>query len=89
MAVTVTMRNVTLEPGGRVLFEFSDGSGFEYASLADVRGELSQLDSAMGNAQRLLIAWWLARDDGASNPNLVEGKTLTFDLGAANPIRVQ
>jgi len=93
MAVTVTMRKVTLEaaPSGRLLCEFSDGSGFEFNSLADAKAQVAQLDSGatgQNQAQMLLLAWWLARQPDGSNTQLVEGKSLTFDLAAAQPIRV-
>jgi len=37
----------------------------------------------------MICAWWHARDADLSNLNLVLGKVLTFDLSAAQPIRVQ
>jgi hypothetical protein len=75
--------------GTAITFQFADGSGLEFGSLDDVKTHLREMDSDRHHAQCLLIGWFLARQPEASNVSIVEGKTMTFDLSAANPLRVQ
>jgi hypothetical protein len=75
-----------------VVYTFNGNGGFgvnfpDEAALLEYLGALSTPD-----ADRLLreaLAYWRARDADLSNFNLMNGKTLTEDWGAANPIRVQ
>lgn len=87
MAVSVTMQSLTI--GTPCRFRFADGAELEFNSLDEVKRTLGELDRDPNMARLLQIAWFLARQPDGNNPNLVIGKTLTFDLSANNPIRVQ
>jgi hypothetical protein len=87
--VSVTMQDVIQLPTGQVIFLFQGGVGIEYPSLAAAVEAVNELNASVGTARTLLIAWWLARQPDGSNEALVEGKTLLWDLGNAQPIRVQ
>lgn len=93
MAVVVTLTDVVVDPDGKYRIRFADGTELEFANLAELQAYGSDFDSPGGdgpaNAQLLALRWWLARSPNASNVNLVEGKTITLDLGAANIFRVQ
>ena len=91
MAVSVTLTKVIKEPAPstRCIINFSDGTQMEFDSIASVIANISTLDSDPDVARKMLIGWWVGRDANLSNPNLVEGKTLTFDLQAPNLLRVQ
>lgn len=87
-AVSVECSDFTVHPDGSVSVVFTDGTGLSIGSLDDLKMEVSRLETSE-TARLLMIGWFLARQPDASNVNLVEGKTLTFDLSAANAIRVQ
>lgn len=90
--VQVTCSKVFRGDDGKFFVELESGQGLEYGSLDAVKQDISQLDSGQNGidtAIRLLLGWWLARSPDASNENLIEGKTLVFDLSNPNPIRVQ
>lgn len=83
----VTCTSVT-KSGGKVYVTFSDGTQLEFASLAEIQAAARDIDSDVHLTQMLLIAWWLARSPDGVNENLVEGKTLVFDLSAPNAVRI-
>ena len=87
---TVTCTSIIKEPSPstRVLVNFSDGSQREYPSIEEMSTSVLQTDFDNDLAKTMLLAWWLARDADGSNTNIVEGKTLTFDLSAANLLKV-
>ena len=90
MPNSVTCTDVRIVPEtGKWYVAFSDGTSLEFSSLQDMKDTIAEVDADPVTARRILIAWWLARSPDGSNQNLVEGKTLTFDLSAPNPIRVQ
>jgi hypothetical protein len=93
MASVVTMQNAQLDAGtGQLMLTYSDGYSIIYNSLDDAKADFAALDSGSSGqytARLLLAAWWLARQPDADNPGLVNGKSLTFDLGASQPIKVQ
>lgn len=74
---------------GSVKCVWEDGHSTSYPSLADLKADLAQLDGDQTIAERWLLAWFLARQPDASNVNIVEGKRITLDASASNPLRVQ
>ena len=70
----------------KIYVYYSDGSSYEFGSFEDIMNWASEMQTP-DNAQRLAVAYWLARNP--SNPNIIVGKTLTLDLSAAAPIKVQ
>lgn len=72
----------------RYYVRYADGTEYEFGSVEDMYWYASEVQTT-DNAQRLLLAWWLARNPTASNTNLVVGKTLTFDLSTPSAIKVQ
>lgn len=89
--VSVTLTDVNKEPAPstRCLITFSDGTQLEFQNLAEMKQAIESLDVDPHQARLMLLAWWLRRDSNATNPALVEGKTLTLDFGAAQPFKVQ
>ena len=74
---------------GRVQVQWNDGQGTTFSSFEEMRTfALSGSDDA-DLPRKYLLLWWLARQPDGSNPNLMVGKTLTFDPTAAQFIRVQ
>lgn len=88
-AFSVTLSGATKNADGSWLLRWGDGVSEYPVSIADYLNEPTSELQSLTTARRLLIWWWFARDDDFSNTNLVVGKTLIFDLSAANPIRVQ
>ena len=74
---------------GRIKVVWEDGHSNLFLNLNEVKAYIADLDANPVTAEQLLIAWFLARQPDGGNPSVVEGKRLTFDLSAANPIRVQ
>ena len=78
-----------IEPSGVITVTWVDGHQSQYDNMALLKSLIAELDAVPTNAELILMGWFLARSSDASNVNLVEGKKVTFDLSAANPIRVQ
>ena len=92
MATTIDVLDVLKHPDGRLEFRFSDGTSDTYQSLAHARDVIAGLDTgieAEAFVRRLVVAWFLARSADASNVNLIKNKSLTWDLSAPAPLRVQ
>ena len=89
MSVSVTLVSIVKAASGRVYINWSDGSQTEYGSLDTILTGLSEVGSDPNLAKAFLLAWWVARSPDGSNTNMVEGKTLTLDLYAADPLKVQ
>ena len=85
-AVSVTMTDVVYQ-NNRYLVRFSNGHEDEFQTLEEVGEYVSQLGT-VENAERLMLAWALARDANLTG-NVWRGKTLTLDLSAAAPLKVQ
>jgi hypothetical protein len=80
---------ITIQPNGNVWVQYDMGEGQIFQSLEDLNNQLVSTLQTRDNARLLLLAWWLARQPDGTNANLVIGKTLTFDVAAAQPIKVQ
>lgn len=89
MACVVTVEKVTVEPGGRVLVDWADGTQSEYESLAVLKDAIGKADNDHNACKTWLLAYWLKRNPQGDNKNIVEGKTLTFDLSLAQLMKVQ
>lgn len=76
-------------PDGSIKVVWEDGHSNSFLNLEEVQAHIASLGSDNTVSERLLLAWFLARQPAGGNVNIVEGKRLTFDLSAANPIRVQ
>lgn len=87
MAVSVTVTNISTS-GPKYFVTFADGSQLEFQSLAAMTAWTKEIED-VPTTQRLAVGFWIARDDDANNPNVIVGKTLTFDISNNNPIRVQ
>lgn len=89
VSCTATIKAVTTAPNGTMYVLFSSGVQYEFPNgVSDLQ------DFAMGiqtqdNAERLAVAWWIARDDDANNPSVIIGKTLTLDVSSPSPVKVQ
>jgi len=59
----------------------------EFSSVAEAR-EFVRETLSKKVLEALLIAKWLAADPNASNPALIEGRTITGDLTINNVVRV-
>lgn len=88
MAEQASITRFTRKANGQVEVAFADGNTLFFSSIEDVK-EFCRMIQTADTAKQLLLSWWLARSPDASNVNLVLNKTMTFDLTAAQPIRVQ
>lgn len=79
--VIQTIVSVTLPPDGRVVIDFGEGSTREYASRADVTGELAQIDQQYLRA--LLVARWAALNPAVDNPAVINGTSLEINMASA------
>jgi hypothetical protein len=86
MSVEVILRSVTTA-NGKVYATFSDGTGIEFGSMADVQGAI---DSAVSLDQTriLCLAWAKARSSNLSNINTVKDKRFVVDFSHSQPVRV-
>ncbi|HAM40560.1 MAG TPA: hypothetical protein DCP69_04295 [Candidatus Omnitrophica bacterium] len=93
MATSVTLQAIVHQPDGGVQLKWSDGIVQYFNSMDEVKAIGNGFDDpnqhGFGNASMLLIKWWLARSPAGTNESLVLGKTLTLNLSAAAPIKVQ
>lgn len=87
MAATATVTRITKMADGKWWVEFG-AEGNVYNSLDEMKERVLAIQTTE-TARSLAIAWWLARQPDGTNANLIVGKTLTFDLSAAQPIKVQ
>lgn len=78
----------TVANANRIIVMFADGGGYEFAGFEHLQDWILALQTK-DTAERLAVAYWLARDDDGSNPNIIIGKTLTFDLSVPSPIKVR
>lgn len=85
---TASVFKIEKKSGDVLRVTWADGSASE-GTLDQFREEIARISDDPETARLLIIAWFLARSPDASNANVVEGKTLTFDLSAPNPIRIQ
>lgn len=90
MPCVVTCTGVRIQPSGVVLVDWSDGVQDEYASLDALKQAVVVADGNHDGCRLWLLAYYLRRNpDGDQLAALVRNKTLTFDLAAAQPVRVQ
>lgn len=88
MARSVRLRKFTRK-GGRVYLTWGDKSELEFDGLADMRRWANSRDDRDADALRqMLIKWWVNQDPTAANEALVEGKTITIDLGVVPTITI-
>jgi hypothetical protein len=87
---TVSITSIIKDSAPRQTYRvrFADGAELEFASLADIKEAITSVDTTAAT-QLVALAWWLARSADGSNTNLIVGKNVTFDLSAAQPLRVQ
>ena len=87
--IAVSLRSIVRSDVGRYYATFTDGTQLEVAERAEMLNLARADDTSPDFARRLMLAWWLVRDPtAAAAATLVVGKTMTFDLGQTNPIRV-
>ena len=89
MAVNALVQSFVKNPDGSIKVTWEDGHSMPFLNLAAIREFIGELDTDPVVAERIALAWFLARQPDASNVNIIEGKRVTFDLSAANAIRVQ
>ena len=83
-----TLQRFEILGNGKVKVTWEDGHSAIFENLQHVKNDVMTLET-MTNTELLLLGWFLARQPDGSNVNVVEGKRLTLDLSASNPIRVQ
>lgn len=90
MATTVDCTSVILEPlpSTRVLINFADGTQYEFASLADLKSRIEELDQNADAARMFLIGQWLAKNPAGDNLTQIQGKRLTLDLLAVDALKI-
>ena len=88
MPVQVSISTVTVQPGGEIEIVWDDGRTNFFSGIEEVRTHISDLET-MDNAELFLIARGVNVGNDFTQPNVVEGKTLTLDVTANNPVRVQ
>lgn len=88
MPITLTLQTITKRPNGSVTFQFSDGGGIEYSSLAQAKTLGTDIDSDPLMARAFLIGRWFAVSPDGGNVNLGEGKTVTIDMAQVNSVRI-
>lgn len=84
MASSITLSSVTTKANGSVVVEFSDGSGLEFSSTADLDNYVNEpvLDQQMVEPmKRMLLGLRKKKGDLSA-----VGKAMTFDLGQNNNI---
>jgi hypothetical protein len=86
MALTVGITSIT-KTANKWNVEFNDGMVYHFSGLADVKEWIKDFDHPE-IAKRIAMAYWIAKNPDGSNPASLVGKTMTFDLTNANPIRV-
>jgi hypothetical protein len=86
--VTVTVRSARRLPDGRVLIAFSDKHVMEWDSVEAMRADLEPTADDRAFARRLLLMLAARRANGnlTTFRNLLESKSLSFDLSANPPI---
>ncbi len=83
-----TITKIVKKANGQIEISFSTGETMFFGGVEDIQNYFMPLQNSE-TAKMLLLAWWSARSSDLSNTNLVIDKTLTFDLSAASPIKVQ
>jgi hypothetical protein len=89
MAGSATCISVTRNADGTVSVQWDQGEGMNFSNFDELKEYAFRNGDSRERAQQYLLAWWLRRSSDGGNESLIEGKTMTFDLSAANPIRVQ
>jgi hypothetical protein len=89
-ATTAQITAWTENPDGSIHVVWQDGSSTRFLNLDEIRRRISTVGGNRELTENLLFAWFLARQpEGKNAATVLVGKTLTFDLSVANPIRVQ
>lgn len=83
MARSVTCNKVNRR-GGKVYIRWADGCENEFASLQEAKDFCQPLADDPDLLKRLFIAAFLLRNPDGSNVAIIEGRTMTLDLTAAN-----
>lgn len=87
MALSVTCSKV-VSRNGRVYVRWSDGSEIEFNGLQAAKDYVLPLKDDPDLLKRLFIAAFLLRNPDGSNVTIIEGKTLTLELDAANLLQL-
>jgi hypothetical protein len=91
MAASAQCARVTRAADGRVLIEWADGSGVEFASVSDAVAYGAAADEGgegVQLAKRLLIARWARLDASLTDTSGILNKTCTINAGAAQPVQI-
>lgn len=83
MARSVTCNKVNRR-GAKVYIRWSDGDELEFNNLQDAKDFCQPLADDPDLLKRLFIAAFLLRNPDGSNVAIIEGRTMTLDLTAAN-----
>jgi len=89
MAVSVTLTTIIKEPAPstRCLINFSNGTQLEFGSLAEVKEFVRDIETTE-NAQKLIVGRWLAQHPDGDGTASIQGRTLTINMSAVNPVSV-
>jgi hypothetical protein len=90
LATTVSCRSASRLPDGRAVIVWGDKLVQEWPSVVAMLAEIGGLDDDKEFVRKLFLALAAARSGGnlATFKNLIESKSLTFDLTKANPLTI-
>lgn len=90
IATPISARMVAIQPNATGGWDvtWADGNTNFYGSREEIYEKLNELFTP--DLVKLLdLASWFARDPDGSNPNIILNKTLTIDLTAVQPWKMQ
>lgn len=70
--------NQVFRRNGKIYLNWSDKSQSEFESLADAKEFVRSLTDDVSFAKKLALARYFQVDPTASNPTLIEGRTITI-----------
>lgn len=93
MPITLSLKKFVRHANGTIEAVFTSSvSGETGRNYTGGDAEIADVIAAAETEEQAIAyfwAYWRARDDDFSNPNLMLGKNFVVDFNAANPIRVQ
>jgi hypothetical protein len=87
MALSVGVSSITKDDADVYHITFVGGMGL-HGTLEQLKAFVAGIDGLVEIVHRLILGYWLARRPDGDQYTIIVGKTLTFDLANAAPIRL-
>ncbi len=88
MAKTVECRVAKIEPDGSIEITFTDGHGYIFTNLDELRDYVKDIETEE-NARRILLGKLLAIEPNLGSLTWIRGKACTIDITGSDQIYIR